>query len=875
MAKFDNKISTLVKSQSPEFVLADHPKFLEFVKTYFQFMEAAELKVSDIQATDGILLETETNQVNTLLLDGSRLATDRTPLDSGDKVLQETSTYGKFSFGEVITGQTSKATATVLAEDLTTNSRLFISSQDKFKEGEIITGNSSGASATISSYRPNPVNNIQELVNFRDPDKVISGFLGKFREEFLKTIPENLDGDVDKRKLIKNIRSMYRVKGTAKGHELFFRLLFNEQAETLYPKENMLRASDGNFNTKKIMRTIDPTGETTDLIGKSISGATSLATASVENVFKFQIGDKTVSEFILNDDSITGSFQVGEIIQGQKETTDDVFIKSTITGILSGETITNNGTLYSDAQNVAVSGGGKDALIQVSGIGSGGIDQIILDNRGTNYAVGDTLTFNNANTNGGNASGFVSVVNGGFNLEDGVTDQAETENHILLEEGTTGADVYPGQKVVQEAATTNTGEITDVFLTNEGTNYTSLPILSVTSGTGSGAKLKTYGSKIGKVENIKLIEAGIQHEVAPTPPTVKFNAHLILTDVEGTFVLNETVSGVAVDSSVITGKVTGWDADRGLLSLKETTGNFAVGENCTAGTSGATGKLAVYDQATSTFSVVATSTTDGEFLNEDGFLSETTMKIQDSLYYQDYSYVLKVGSSINVWRDAFKSTMHTAGFYYAGQVNIANRVNARIRFPVKGIESGSVESPFLQVLNTLFSTVLGRRLGTVDDGTTLRVKPWEAGKPDFDTSTLTPFANTTRDITLKRNPILIDYTSRPRIQITGGDGSIHTIKSGWAYAGPRFGTINREALSSFSGSGTNYSFAELSKAHIMGTRTVLDGTPGSLLMTSNFEGRKLKTNLTIPATIGTSADLFSNTLTKFDSNSISFDDTTA
>ena len=61
----------------------------------------------------------------------------------------------------------------------------------------------------------------------------------------------------------------------------------------------------------------------------------------------------------------------------------------------------------------------------------------------------------------------------------------------------------------------------------------------------------------------------------------------------------------------------------------------------------------------------------------------------------------------------------------------------------------------------------------------------------------------------------------------------------------------------------------------MGTRTVLDGTPGSLLMTSNFEGRKLKTNLTIPATIGTSADLFSNTLTKFDSNSISFDDTTA
>ena len=54
--------------------------------------------------------------------------------------------------------------------------------------------------------------------------------------------------------------------------------------------------------------------------------------------------------------------------------------------------------------------------------------------------------------------------------------------------------------------------------------------------------------------------------------------------------------------------------------------------------------------------------TDGEFINDDGKLSESTMKIQDSLYYQDFSYVIKVGQSINVWRDAFKKTMHTAGF---------------------------------------------------------------------------------------------------------------------------------------------------------------------------------------------------------------------
>ena len=38
------------------------------------------------------------------------------------------------------------------------------------------------------------------------------------------------------------------------------------------------------------------------------------------------------------------------------------------------------------------------------------------------------------------------------------------------------------------------------------------------------------------------------------------------------------------------------------------------------------------------------------------------MRIQDSFYYQDYSYVVKVGESINTWRDAIKSTVHPAGW---------------------------------------------------------------------------------------------------------------------------------------------------------------------------------------------------------------------
>jgi len=127
MATFKDKISQLINSQAPEFVVEQHPKFLEFVKTYFTFMESAELDVTSVQTTDGIQLETETAQNNELILDGSRIDSDRTQLDAGDKILLESSAFGKFTRGETITGQTSGATTTVLTEDLD-NGRFFISS---------------------------------------------------------------------------------------------------------------------------------------------------------------------------------------------------------------------------------------------------------------------------------------------------------------------------------------------------------------------------------------------------------------------------------------------------------------------------------------------------------------------------------------------------------------------------------------------------------------------------------------------------------------------------------------------------------------------------------------------------------------------------
>jgi len=856
MAKFNEKLSTILNAQLPEFIVADHPKFADFLKSYYQLLESAELKVKDVQNTVGVLIETETGQENNLVFDATRIGSAITNIDEGDKILLEETTYGKFTVGETVKGLTSGAEAKVLSEDLG-QSRLFISANDKFITDEIVEGQTSKASATIVNYRPNPVNNISDLVNFRDPDRAIESFLNNFRNEFLATLPEVLDNEVNKRNLIKNVKNMYRAKGTAAGHELFFRLLFNEKSETIYPREQLLKTSAGSYDSLKILRIIERVGNTEGLISRTITGKDSKATAVIENLSRFQIGDDTITELILNQESVVGTFQVGEEVSGTASDIDDYFIKADITGIPGEKTITNAGALYNIDDTITVSGGGVGALFQISDIGTGSVKELIVDNVGSGYAIGDKINFNNAGTLGSGASGFVSVVNGGIANEDGSNDR------IVLEEFTQEGDSYAGDTIVQETLT-GTGDITDVFLSNGGNGYITTPVLTITSSAGNNAIIRAYGDGIGKVNALRTVEFGKKYETSPAP-TLSFFNNVLIKSISGSFSdgISVTFSGGA------TGTIVKLDSDRNILKLKNVNGVINVNDTLTT-SSGGTATVSRINLAAATVNVVPIIDTDGAFINEDGKLSESTMKVQDSLYYQDFSYVIKVGQSINAWRDSFKKTMHTAGFYFTGQVNIATRLNAQMRAPVDGAVSGVSETPFLQVLNTLFSTIFGRRLGTTSDGTSLRPNARLAGAVDSDARTSEHFEANTRDLTLSSDTNL-DYLSRVRRDIPDNTKT-YSVRQGHAYAGPRYAFLNKNIQTIFKGPG--FTVGAFNDIKIIGTRTGLDGQPATFIATSHPDGQNLKSYFTIPSEFATNKNDFSNTVTNFSSTTATFDDTT-
>ena len=920
---FKKKLSNQISSQVPEYVLAEHPKFVEFLESYFIFMESAELNLTTITSIDNILLETETTTNSYVLLN----QTDTHGLDAGDRVVDEQLSFGgSFQRGEVITGATSGATATVLTEDITNNSRLFISANNAFITNEIVTGSISGATANIQKYRANPVENIQQLLNYSDPDHTISDFLSQMKDEFLNTIPKDIDEAIDQRKLIKNIKSLYRAKGTEKAHKAFFSILFNENAEVYTPTDDMLRVSDGKWNTQTFLRCtqteaqavndpIELVGQTITQINNPADTNINFASAVVENILKFQEGTTQIIEIIIGEETVVGTFFTGAIVEGQSNVDDNIQVKITVSKALATATVGNDGSTLTVGDEATLTGGdGSGGRIQVLDISGAGVTEVIVDAAGTGYEEGDILTFSS-----GTAEAEVSVVNGGFAPETGSVDihvelesgtitgsgsgdllledyadgtigkfldsasqmvdrevKFELENevgHILSEEdaGTQTserfyilnmeheldrpynfgaddhiiyediigiADRFSGSKLVQENST-GTGDITDVRMIASGSGYTTLPTATIsgirfmsledatdseTDGhsriefedggrvltdiafDGADATVIPFGEEIGRATSLNIVEHGIDYTSAPT---YAFPRYAVLKSVSGTISDTETFTSNISGSS---GTVTNFTAP--LFKYASSATAMEVGDTITF-SGGTTAVVAKSDPLTGSGTIAEKITTQGKYVNQDGHISEGSKKIQDSLYYQDFSYVIRVAKDIGEWRDAIKRAVHPSGFYVTGEVNIQSRLDGRVKRPVgaslsSGLFSGTLDSPIYMRLNTLFSTIFGRRLGVglrnmsngVElDGLTKRSSAIaRAGVPvEVHDDFRAPYTGATKDLNLSpETTIQLEQRNRNSFYSLNSYTARGTsVSNGYAYAGPRLKTLSRFGLSAY------------------------------------------------------------------------------
>jgi len=962
MAKYNDKIQSYVSQQLPDFVLSRHPQLLEFVKQYYTLLESAQLTITNQGDVDNILLETEVTSFLQLN------ATDEFGNDNGDYLVDEQSGIGEFQSGEIITGQTSGQTATILVEDAD-NGKLYISANTRFIIGEEIIGSSSNATARVGKYKANPLENINQLLEYANVDETLDEFFIQFRNAFLDAIPNELDNSLDKRKFTKRVIDLYRAKGTKKAHEIFFKALFNQTPEIYYPNRDMLRVSDGKWSVDSILKVtlISPSdGDTGNLVGQTITQQTVVgntviqeATAVVDLVTKQTVNNQEVSTLFINSGSITGTFlsstgdnfdleddsgilllETGDeidqeaqvLLTGVDNTDPDVIITCAIDKVLDNVTVTQSGSYYTTNEVITVDNStsvGSNASITVRDVQGSIIDSIKVESGGSGYVIGDNVVVDNTSAGGTGLDAEVRVVNGGFTLE-----TSDDSDRLINEEG----DII----IMEDQTNSGLGDITDILITNKGQGYTTVPTLTVSSTTGTSASLFAVSNNAGRMLDVNILDHGFRYETAPilTPKlhmqienlsssftvgeTITMNAvydlnleqfdtredrvvlepnrpseillesddgGIQLEDESGLFITQDYERAVSKKSilgtspieflkaedgdyliaetlvqddtlfdiiaedndtliteslSTATAVIESYDGDRNILTLTSVDGTFLVGQTITGNTSGETATVVLANQASLTSTVGTTVTSSGEFVNVDGHVSELTKKIQDSFYYQDYAYVIKVGEAITSWRDDLKRSIHPAGFNVFGEVSIRTSVNAQIK---KGFTllNGFGEGDFVSLLEVIFAEKIGRRLGTTTDGTSVRANPNRGIEQD------TAFSANTRDVTLSTEKI-VKFPSLPTETIRSIE-----VRTGIATMGPRIGTLQNILYKTRTFShplydqtsddtDTGITIGSLNKIVLTGTRnTSLNGQ--AVRLGEFVSNPKMKTNFAIPAEI--------------------------
>jgi len=162
------------------------------------------------------------------------------------------------------------------------------------------------------------------LLDQRDIDNSLDSFVALFKEEYLKHFPQQLAFDqttgaiLDERKLMKHIRAFYKAKGTEKAYKFLFLVLFNTYAEVFSPKVDILRLSDGKWNTLYKIKTTSNNGRKLHHYnGGTLSqrdGAGILkAYANIKSIIQYSQGGYEVTEYTIS--SPFGQFSTNASVQ--------------------------------------------------------------------------------------------------------------------------------------------------------------------------------------------------------------------------------------------------------------------------------------------------------------------------------------------------------------------------------------------------------------------------------------------------------------------------------------------------------------------------------------------------------------------------------
>lgn len=323
------------------------------------------------------------------------------------------------------------------------------------------------------------------------------------------------------------------------------------------------------------------------------------------------------------------------------------------TSILSQIRITNPGAGYTSAPAVIISGGGGTGAEAEAVVKNNRLSEILIKNPGSGYSSQPIVTLK---------SEFTYVVNLDlnylqFNFPHGVTTGAQIQFRADAIGTTVGQLPKPSSVGLTSLSSTQTYYAIAGEASGLESDQLRFALTPVDAESGNFITFLTQGD--GRQVLLTEVFGGKAEAVVETSRFL-----------EG----EEVFQGESYELANAFGKVSqndGWQIGPKILKIVNANGDFVVGGKVQGVISRSSGIIDNTNIAKGVLNIDSITRTSGRFIDDIGKPSEIVQKIQDSYFYQNFSYVIKSNIPISKWKKQILENNHPAGFNLFGQLQLS------------------------------------------------------------------------------------------------------------------------------------------------------------------------------------------------------------
>ena len=227
---------------------------------------------------------------------------------------------------------------------------------------------------------------------------------------------------------------------------------------------------------------------------------------------------------------------------------------------------------------------------------------------------------------------------------------------VTLSVGFSTADSFPfkvNDKVMIENVSVGVGS-TGIGYNSENYNYKLFTLTSVTENRGG------IGSVSYSLDGL-LTDSQVPGNYDPINSAGRIIPQKYFPSFNIELQKNDYLIGENIKSPTTLAYVDGWNPATNQLRAVSTE-NFIAGEIIEGMTSKSQGIAVILDVSNSFFNLDSSSIVDNGWQTSAGFLNVNSERIQDSDFYQNFSYSIKSTVSYDSWKDVVSTLNHTTGF---------------------------------------------------------------------------------------------------------------------------------------------------------------------------------------------------------------------